>query len=86
MTSHGLFRSRASGSDVGDGDAVDTGGSAVGGNVGPRPGKHVAAGDLVVEGVEATLWVLLGTAVEHVLQARDPVGLKDLRLNRVTFV
>ena len=58
----------AAGFDVGDGDAVDAGGTLVGGHVDPCPPHHVAAGELVVEGVEPTLWLLLGTAVEHALE------------------
>ena len=45
----------------------------VGGHVDPRPPQHVAAGDLVVEGMEPTLRVLLGTAIEHALQGSNRV-------------
>ncbi len=66
--------------DGGDGDAVDTGGTLVGGHVDPCPPHHVAAGELVVEGMEPTLWFLLGTAVEHALEGSNGVqaiGLSD---------
>ena len=36
-------------------DAVDAGGTLVGRHVDPRPPHHVAAGDLVVEGVEPSV-------------------------------
>ena len=61
------------GLDVGNGDAVDAGGSLVGGHADPRPPHHVAAGELVVEGVEPALWFLLGAAVEHALEGTDGV-------------
>ena len=70
----------APGFDVGDGHAVDAGGTLVGGHVDPRPPHHVAAGELVVEGMEPTLWFLLGTAVKHTLEGSNGVqaiGLSD---------
>ena len=65
---------------VGDAHAVDSGSALVGGHVNPRPPHHVAAGDLVEEGVEPTCPVLLGTAVEHALQSSNgiqAIGLSD---------
>src|SRR5919198_481750 len=59
--------------DVVDGDAIDAGGPAVGTDLAPSPPEHVAAGDLVIEGVEAAILVLLGTAVEHALESTNPV-------------
>ena len=70
----------ALGLDVGDGLAVDAGSTLVGGHVDPRFPHHVAAGELVVKGMETTLWVLLGTAVEHALEGTNgvqAVGLSD---------
>src|SRR5216683_3272074 len=54
------------GLDVLDADAVDTGGSPVLTDFSPGPGKHVGAADLVVEGMEPAVWVLLGTAAKRV--------------------
>lgn len=45
----------------------------VGGYVDPRSPHHVTAGELVVEGVEPTLRVLLGAAVEHALERLEGV-------------
>ena len=59
--------------DVVDGDPIDARGSAVGTDLAPSPPEHVAAGDLVIEGVEAAILVLLGTAVEHALESTNPV-------------
>ena len=59
--------------DVVDGDPIDARGSAVGTDLAPSPPEHVAAGDLVMEGVEAAILVLLGTAVEHALESTNPV-------------
>lgn len=36
--------------------------------VDPRSKHHVTAGELVIESMEPTCWVLLGTAVEHALE------------------
>ena len=55
-------------------------GRPVGGHVNPRPPHHVAAGDLVEEGMEPTCAVLLGTAIEHALQSSNgiqTIGLSD---------
>ena len=41
-----------------DGHPIDAGSPPVGAHVDPRPPHHVAAGDMVVEGVEATCWDL----------------------------
>jgi hypothetical protein len=59
--------------DIFDADAVDSGGTLVGSHVPPRPSHHVAAGDLVEQGVETTLGCLLGTAVEHALEGSNAV-------------
>ena len=76
----GSHRLDTPGLDVGDAHAVDTGGALVGGHVNPRPPHHVAAGDLVEEGMEPTCAVLLGTAIEHALQSSNgiqTIGLSD---------
>ncbi len=68
------------GFDVGDGDAVDAGGALIGRHVDPCPPHHVTAGELVVKGVEPTLRMLLGAAVEHSLEGSNgvqAVGLPD---------
>ena len=39
----------------------------------PSLPEHIAAGDLVIEGVEAAILVLLGTAVQHALESTNPV-------------
>ena len=52
----------------------------VGGHINPRPPHHIAAGDLVVKGMEPTCAVLLGTAVKHTLESSNGVqaiGLSD---------
>jgi hypothetical protein len=59
--------------DVLDGDPIDPRGSAVGTDLAPSPPEHVAAGDLVTEGVEAAIPILLSTAVEHALESTNPV-------------
>ncbi len=60
------------GLDVVDADAVDTGSPSVFTDLAPGPGKHVAAGDLVEEGMELASRVLLGTAVERVGEGSGP--------------
>ena len=40
-------------------------------HVAPGPAQDVAAGDLVVQGMEPACGILLGTAVEHALQGTD---------------
>jgi hypothetical protein len=59
--------------DLLDGHAIDAGGSAVCTDLAPGPQHDVAAGDLVEEGVEAAIPILLGTAVEHALEGTNPV-------------
>jgi len=66
------------GCDVGDGDTVDAGSALIGRHVDPGPPHHVTAGELVVEGVEPTLRMLLGAAVEHALEGLDGVQAIDL--------
>lgn len=39
----------------------------------PDPQHDVAAGDLVEEGVEAAIPILLGTAVEHALESTNTI-------------
>jgi hypothetical protein len=56
-----------------DGDPINAGRAAVGTDLAPSPPEHVAAGDLVIEGVEAAILVLLGTAVEHALESTNPI-------------
>ena len=48
-------------------------GHPVGGHADPRPPQDVAAGDMVVEGVEPTRRIMLGTAVEHALERSNLV-------------
>jgi hypothetical protein len=59
--------------DVVDGDPIDARRSAVGTDLAPGPPEHVAAGDLVIEGMEAAIPILLSTAVEHALESTNPV-------------
>jgi hypothetical protein len=56
-----------------DGDPIDARGSAVGTDLTPSPPEHVAAGDLVIEGMEAAIPILLSAAVEHALESTNPV-------------
>src|ERR1700739_1027842 len=56
-----------------DGHAIDARSSSVGTDLAPSPPEHVAAGDLVIQGVETTILILLGTAVEHALESTNPV-------------
>jgi transposase len=52
----------------------------IGGHVGPCPPHHIAAGELVVKGVEPPCWVLLGAAVKHALESTNGAqafGLSD---------
>ncbi|MDQ2759022.1 MAG: hypothetical protein M3Y17_00925, partial [Actinomycetota bacterium] len=56
-----------------DGDAIDAQRAAVSPDLAPSPLEHVAAGDLVIEGVETTILILLSTAVEHALESTNPV-------------
>jgi hypothetical protein len=56
-----------------DGDPIDAGRAAVGTDLAPGLPEHVAAGDLVVEGLEAAIPILLSTAVEHALESTNPV-------------
>ncbi len=63
-----------------DADAIDARGAPVGTHVAPRPPHHVAAGDLVKQGVESTLGILLGAAIQHALEGSNAVqaiGLSD---------
>jgi hypothetical protein len=61
------------GHDVVDGHAIDARGSAVGTDLAPRPPEHVAAGDLVIEGMEAAIPILLSAAVKHALESTNPI-------------
>lgn len=56
-----------------DGHAIDAGSPSVGTHFTPRPPQDVGAADVVIEGVEPALGVLLGAAVEHTLQGSNPV-------------
>jgi hypothetical protein len=60
-----------------DTHAVDAGSALVLGHLGPCPPQDVAAGDLVVEGVEAPVGLLLGAAIQHALKARTLSTLSD---------
>ncbi len=59
--------------DVGDGDPIGAGRPSVCSHLVPGPEQDVAAGDLVVQGMEPALRLLLGTAVEHTLQGTGRV-------------
>ena len=59
--------------DLLDGHTIDAGRSPVGTDIAPSPLQYVAAGDLVEQGMETTIPVLLGTAVEHALESTNPV-------------
>jgi hypothetical protein len=48
--------------DVADGDPVDARGPAVDTDLAPRPPEHVAAGDLVIDGMKAAILVLLSAS------------------------
>jgi len=61
------------GDDVVDGDPINARRAAVGTDLAPGPPEHVAAGDLVIEGMETAIAVLLGTAVEHALESTNPI-------------
>jgi hypothetical protein len=63
-----------------DRHAVDAGSPPVEPHIAPRPDKDVAAGDLVEEGMEPSLRILLGAAVEHALEGLrggQTIGLSD---------
>jgi DNA invertase Pin-like site-specific DNA recombinase len=72
--------------DLLDGHAIDAGCPSVGTNVVPGPFEDIAAGDLVEQGMEPAVGLLLGAAVQHALQGTDlvqAVGLAvDLALKR----
>ena len=59
--------------DAADGHAIDARSSSVCTDLAPSLPEHVAAGDLVIEGVETAILILLGTAVEHALESTNPV-------------
>jgi hypothetical protein len=59
--------------DVGDGHAIGARRPSVGSHLVPGPFEDVAAGDLVEQGMEPAVWLLLGAAVEHALQGTDRV-------------
>src|SRR6266540_7406810 len=59
--------------DVIDGDPIDAGRPAVCTDLAPSLPEHVAAGDLVIEGVEAAILILLSAAVEHALESTNSV-------------
>jgi hypothetical protein len=65
--------------DLVDGHTVHAGRPSVGTDLVPGSPQDVAAGDLVVEGMEATVRLLLGTAVQHTLQGTGPVQAISLR-------
>ena len=54
-------------------DAIDTRGPGIGSHVDPSPPQDIAAGDLVVEGMEPACGVLLGTAIQHALEGSNRV-------------
>ncbi len=66
------------GNDVADGDPIDARRAPVGTDLAPSLPEHIAAGDLVIEGVETAIPVLLGTAVEHALESTNPIHTKGV--------
>jgi hypothetical protein len=56
-----------------DGHPVHAGSTPVRTHAGPGPPQDVPAGDVAVQGMEPTLGILLGTAVERPLQGTDLV-------------
>jgi hypothetical protein len=62
-----------------DGDPIHAGRPSVGSHLVPGPFEDVAAGDLVEQGMEAAMRLLLGAAIEHVLQGTDLVQAVGLR-------
>src|SRR5436305_15327195 len=46
---------------------------AVSADLAPSPPEHVAAGDLVIQGMEAAILVLLSAAVKHALESTNPI-------------
>src|ERR671912_2576521 len=54
--------------DLVDGHPIHAGRPSVGAHLLPGPVEDVAAGDLVEQGMEAAMRLLLGTAVQHTLQ------------------
>ncbi len=56
-----------------DGDPIDTGRPAVSTDLAPSLQHHVSAGDLVVDGMETAILVLLSTAVEHALESTNTI-------------
>src|ERR1039458_3299615 len=56
-----------------DGDPIDARRSSVSTDLAPGPAHDVAAGDLVTQGMEAAILVLLSAAVEHALESTNPV-------------
>jgi hypothetical protein len=58
-----------------DRHAINTTSAAVVRHLHPRPPQDVAAGDLVVERVERSMWILLGTAIQHALKRSNLVHL-----------
>ncbi len=59
--------------DTGDGDSVGAGRPSVGAHLVPGPFEDVAAGDLVEQGMEPAVRLLLGAAVQHALQGTNLV-------------
>ena len=60
--------------DRGDGDAIDTSGTAIAGHIHPGPPQHVPAMDLVVERMEPSVGRSLGCPVERALKLNDLVS------------
>jgi hypothetical protein len=56
-----------------DGDPIHAGRPSVGSHLVPGPEQDVAAGDLVEQGMEPAVGLLLGAAIEHALQGTDLV-------------
>ena len=63
--------------DTADAHTIDARSSSVCTDLTPSLPEHVAAGDLVIDGMEAAILVLLGTAVEHALESTNPVHAQD---------
>src|SRR5215204_1503023 len=65
--------------DVGDGDPIGAGRPSVCSHLVPGPAQDVAAGDLVEQGMEPAMRLLLGAAVQHALQRTGCVQAIGLR-------
>ena len=53
--------------------AIDTRCAPVSTDLPPRPAHHVAAGDLVKQGMKTAIPILLSAAVQHALESTNPI-------------